>query len=260
MTTRLIERGFCSKARYFHGSNLLSDLASTIIIRGQLGDKEWELFSDIHTYKVLLGHIGCAIGIGEDDIDNVSGTTETRGTLLYCCQGEISPKSIGDMCIESRVANRQVVESTMLIYRSCIIGQLHGSVEQFPCCCLKLPFLLCWHIVRSRKRHNERITVKGVDLVKYDSRNHESCTPFWGSGGSKHADDDINIYRAGGGTESFYQKIDISRISRPENISIQTFNRQHPAELTHQITILRLREDRLDRLSICQSRRLGSSG
>src|SRR5260370_12392522 len=114
-------------------------------------------------------------------------------------------------------------------------------------------------MVRHRKRNNELITLKGVDLVKDDSRNHDSCPPFWGGGGYKPADDDINIERAGGGTESFYQKIDISRISRPENISIQTFNRQHPAELTHQITILRLREDRLDRLSICQSRCLCSS-
>jgi hypothetical protein len=42
------------------------------IVRRDLGDEEKKLLGHVHAHEVLFGKIGIAVGIGENDLDDVA--------------------------------------------------------------------------------------------------------------------------------------------------------------------------------------------
>lgn len=59
---------------------------STVIIRRQLVDKEWKFLSHVAAHKPLLRKIGVAIGIGEDDVDDVARAAQRRRAYFHAGQ------------------------------------------------------------------------------------------------------------------------------------------------------------------------------
>src|SRR5215471_19271647 len=157
MSARLVERDFCGKLGHSHSTYLLSDVDSPIIIRGQLGDEEWEFLGHIYTGEVLLIDIRLAIGVRENDIDNVARTTQARRTNFHPSQRTIAPKSVGSCGVDSRIAHSQIVEGTVLVGGTRIICHVHNPIEQL----LRSRFkLLCGYFLWSRNSLDERLTVK----------------------------------------------------------------------------------------------------
>ena len=87
---RPAERSFGVKSWHVHGSYLLFSLASPswrtvtlscsrlspVIVRRHLGDQEGKLLGHIDAAKVLLRDISVAIGVRENDIDNLPYAAE----------------------------------------------------------------------------------------------------------------------------------------------------------------------------------------
>ena len=71
--SRRIDRCFSGKSWHIHDTYLLSFSSLTIIVRRQFGDQERKLLGHIAANRKLLSKIGVAVGIGDDDIDQLAG-------------------------------------------------------------------------------------------------------------------------------------------------------------------------------------------
>src|SRR5690348_4268016 len=70
------------------------------VVRLEFGDQEWELLGGIHPYEELLSDITRAVGIGEDDIDDLAHTAEPREAYFHPSQRSVPSIRFGGRGID----------------------------------------------------------------------------------------------------------------------------------------------------------------
>src|SRR5215216_3310915 len=105
MPVRLVERGLCGKSWHIHFTPPFGWLGLTVKVRRQPGHQEWKLLSHINAHTKLLGEIGLAVGIGKDDLDDVTRATQWRGTHLHSRQRKVAREFFSRLGINGRVTH-----------------------------------------------------------------------------------------------------------------------------------------------------------
>ena len=136
---------------------------STVEVRGQLGDQEWKLLGDIDAHGELLGEVGIAVGVGEDDIDDLARAAQRRGPHFHPGQRRRLRKLFGGLGIDGWITHRQVVQGTVLVGRAGIVRHLHDRVEQF---LGRRAELRGRRLSRPRDGFDQRVAIEGIDWSK----------------------------------------------------------------------------------------------
>ena len=106
-----VERGFGAVSGNGHCTSPSGCVgcSANIVIGREPCDKERKLLGHIDAHRTLVDDVGCPIGEGEDDIDNLPRPAHRRGPYVHRAQRGVSRLRFGDRGIERRIAHRQIV-------------------------------------------------------------------------------------------------------------------------------------------------------
>ena len=72
LEARLYKRSLGTKSWYFHVLSPSNFSNIAIVVGRQFSDQKWEFLGNINPHEKLLGHIGIAVGVGKNDLHNLS--------------------------------------------------------------------------------------------------------------------------------------------------------------------------------------------
>src|SRR5215475_10866424 len=177
-------------------------LPSSVVIRRHLRHEKRELLGHVHPNKELLRHVGVAVRIGEDHLNQLSHAAEHRSPHLDGRQGTVATVSVSGGGVDRGIANDTVVERPMFVGRARIVRHLEDPLEELPGHRLKL---LCRYLLRPRDRLDERVTIERIELVKDHDRDHESIAHLGWRDGATHADDHVHVQGTRRRAHCFYE-------------------------------------------------------
>ena len=104
---------------------------------------------------------------------------------------------------------------------------------------------------------DQSIAVEGIDLIEGHNRDHQPVAHIRPGDGPSKPDDAIKVPGLRRGTQGLHQQTEVRRVAWNQDVGFQAFDGHHPAQLPHQVAVLRLGKHGVKRLPVREPGRLG---
>src|SRR5215472_9610750 len=92
------------------------------------------LVSHVDGYAELCRYVGVAAGVREDNVHYGAWSAQSRRDDLYRGKRFVSCEGSGRVGVNSGIPHSEVVQSSVLVGGSRVVGHMYNAIKQFRCC------------------------------------------------------------------------------------------------------------------------------